>query len=230
MSEYRGIRAHLGTAGGRVSSISSRESSSVSCSVDRWTPLVRRIPDSSRDMNLAALLSAAAASPLLPIPKHEPPATNTFPAHHETPPTRPFPSLDHADRGTKRKLSGWTAPLPVYPVQGTDLAMLDERKHAVEPPPPPPAVIVKSESEDSAPAEAVVAASQFARMGTRVPGSGDLGNTGARERMWPVLRGVSVGVRREEEELVLEEECYSWTDLPMNKQGVPLFSSVAVRS
>jgi hypothetical protein len=107
--------------------------------------------------------------------------------------------------------------LPVYPVQGTDLAMHDERNHAVE----PPAVIVKSESEDPAPAEAVVATSQFARMGTRVPGSGDLGNGGARERMWPVLHGVSVGVRREEEELVLEEECYSWTDLPMNKQGVP---------
>lgn len=99
--------------------------------------------------------------------------------------------------------------------------MLDEQKPAVD----PPKVIVKSESEEPVPAEAVIAASHFARMGTRVPGPGDLGNTGPRERTWHVLPGVSVGARRTEEgEVVVEEECYSWTDLPMNKQGVLLCS------
>lgn len=86
-----------------------------------------------------------------------------------------------------------------------------------------------------------------ARMGTRLPGSGDLGGSGPRKRLgWPRMGGVRVdaswkGRRRrrgrglqgkeedeeeeeddDDEEEVLEEECYAWTDLPMNKQGKSL--------
>jgi hypothetical protein len=84
--------------------------------------------------------------------------------------------------------------------------------------------------------------SQPARMGTRLPGSGDLANTGPRTISWPKVSGVHVGevisdgngngnddgnVNGDAEtqegedgrEEVIEEECYSWGDLPMNKQG-----------
>ncbi|KAI5455481.1 transcription factor, contains a PHD finger motif [Naganishia albida] len=151
-------------------------------------------------MNIQALLSAAAATPFPSIPPH------------------PHPVDHDENRGTKRKLSGWTAPphphhtAPLHVVQQDETVLKSEH------------VNVKAESPPVKPEEpsAASSASSYARFGTRVPGSGDLGNTGPVERTWPLFPGVNVGQRTEaeaEEVVVLEEECYSWLDLPMNKQG-----------
>jgi hypothetical protein len=168
-------------------------------------------------MNIQALLSAAQASDMPPVPKTERDAPPT--SYHGT-----TAAAFDENRGTKRKLSGWTAP-STHVVPPLRVAEEEEPEAAVQ---------VKSEeprvkSEESSLPEPS-SSSSFARLGTRVPGSGDLGNTGAAERTWPSLPGVSVGQPTEEGDLIAEEECYSWTDLPMNKQGMsrPRFPSTMV--
>lgn len=167
-------------------------------------------------MNIQALLSAAQASDMLPVSKPERDAPPT--SYHGT-----TAAAFDENRGTKRKLSGWTAP---------STHVVPSSRAAEEA--PEAAVQVKSEEprvkseEPSVPEPS--SSSSFARLGTRVPGSGDLGNTGAAERTWPSLPGVSVGKPTAQGELVVEEECYSWTDLPMNKQGMsrPTFPSTMI--
>ncbi|KAJ9107501.1 hypothetical protein QFC21_000956 [Naganishia friedmannii] len=147
------------------------------------------------------------------------------------------------------------APSPPSPHPETTI-----KSEPSPPPPPPPSTLdLPSSSSPSSsspstvlppvlPPVAAVAdpIKKYARMGTRVPGSGDLGGSGTRMKRWPRCSGVrldavwktpqeqqqqqqeggldgAMGDKEDEddddEELVWEEECYAWTDLPMNKQG-----------
>lgn len=178
---------------------------------------------------------------------HSSPSRATHPQSVDHP--NGFSPSDAESRGSKRKLSGWTAPSDlIQPIIQHDRATPTDalfRKEEIQPPGPTPVplppVAVKAEvSPEPTPdisASSHRPLSHYARLGSRLPGSGDLGGSGSAERGWPCLPGVTVGVKRkrtgdeaehgrademareQEEEVVLEEECYSWTDLPMNKQG-----------
>jgi hypothetical protein len=173
------------------------------------------------------------------------------------------------ERGVKRKIAGWTAPtgsfvpLSFLPTTTTtsdgggrtgDVGFSNGFVAKQEPAQPfvnPPSInepitdrIKTNLSRTASPVPTrepePIAQPHPARMGTRLPGSGDLSNTGPRTITWPKVSGVHVGEvndpnrngngdavgteeGREEEgegrEEATEEECYSWSDLPMNKQG-----------
>jgi hypothetical protein len=168
------------------------------------------------------------------------------------------------ERGVKRKIAGWTAPPGSFVPSSFPSTMTTSDSGgrtgdvgssngfiAKQEPPVPfgnplplnepitePIKMNFSRTASPVPAPVVEAPiqSQPARMGTRLPGSGDLANTGPRTISWPKVSGVHVGevisdgngnVNGDAEtpegedgrEEVIEEECYSWGDLPMNKQG-----------
>ncbi|KAJ9092965.1 hypothetical protein QFC19_005797 [Naganishia cerealis] len=166
------------------------------------------------------------------------------------------PAVDTEARGLKRKLAGWTAPGDHPTVQQDSKAGIDPSVPVLYDADVKPSVLdvalpqsmVKSEqspppltsSDLPAPVEQQPTI-RYARLGTRLPGSGDLGGPGIQKRVWPRLSGVHLDVvwkgqapepavngndgpsgtknQGQDDEVVLEEECYSWTDLPMNKQG-----------
>lgn len=183
----------------------------------------------------------------------------TLPAYATPGPVPPDQFVDASkgmemERGVKRKIAGWTAPpdsftpssfLPTTTSSaGTEMyangIVTKQEPQPLLPSQPPNEPITETiktnPSRTTSPIPVPVEEPHPARMGTRLPGSGDLANTGARTRTWPRIPGVHVGqvisdgngnvngdAERQEEregrEEVVEEECYSWADLPMNKQG-----------